>query len=260
LVAEGYQADRLHGDMSQAMRERVMRRFRDRKLEFLVATDVAARGIDVDDIEVVLNYDLPRDPEDYVHRIGRTGRAGRSGRAISFVTPREMFALERIFRLTRIKIRRERMPTPAEAAQKRIEVLVETARALIATGTVSKAHAGARALLSDGTEPEVVIEALLHLLTHRKASGAKSSGANQDSDSRADVTPSGGPRAPKHGDSGEKPRRETRSYRSDGPRPEWQDRGARPQREYGGNMDRPVANKPAFKTERPTRAPQRGPR
>ena len=268
LVAEGYQADRLHGDMSQAMRERVMRRFRDRKLEFLVATDVAARGIDVEDIEVVLNYDLPRDPEDYVHRIGRTGRAGRSGRAISFATPREMFALERIFRLTRIKIRRERMPTPAEAAQKRIEVLVESVRALIATGTVSKAHVGAKALLSDGSEPEVVIEALLHLLTHRKATGAKASGANQDNDSRADVIPGGGPRAPKYGDSGEKPRRETRSYRSDGPRPEGRDRGAQPQREYAGNSERPAARKPAFKTERPTRdvpsgatrAPQRAPR
>ncbi|HEY8903701.1 MAG TPA: DEAD/DEAH box helicase, partial [Chthoniobacterales bacterium] len=76
LAARGYAADKLHGDMTQAMRERVMRRFRDRKIEFLVATDVAARGLDVEDIEVVFNYDLPQDGEDYVHRIGRTGRAG----------------------------------------------------------------------------------------------------------------------------------------------------------------------------------------
>src|SRR6266496_2380495 len=85
LNAQGYSADRLHGDMTQAMRDPVMNKFRKSGLEFLVATDVAARGIDVDDVEVVFNYDLPYDVEDYVHRIGRTGRAGRSGRAISFV-------------------------------------------------------------------------------------------------------------------------------------------------------------------------------
>ena len=77
LVARGYLADKLHGDMSQAMRERVMAKFRKRGLEFLVATDVAARGLDVEEIEVVFNYDLPHDGEDYVHRIGRTGRAGQ---------------------------------------------------------------------------------------------------------------------------------------------------------------------------------------
>jgi ATP-dependent RNA helicase DeaD len=83
LNAQGYSADRLHGEMTQAMRDRVMNRFRKSGLEFLVATDVAARGIDVENIEVVFNYDLPYDGEDYVHRIGRTGRQGRSGRAIS---------------------------------------------------------------------------------------------------------------------------------------------------------------------------------
>ena len=76
MNAQGYSADRLHGDMTQAMRDRVMNKFRKSGLEFLVATDVAARGIDVDDVEVVFNYDLPYDGEDYVHRIGRTGRAG----------------------------------------------------------------------------------------------------------------------------------------------------------------------------------------
>ncbi len=89
--AQGYSADRLHGDMTQLMRDRVMQKFRKSGLEFLVATDVAARGIDVDNVEVVFNYDLPYDGEDYVHRIGRTGRQGRSGRAISFVSGREMF-------------------------------------------------------------------------------------------------------------------------------------------------------------------------
>ena len=83
LVAQGYQADRLHGDMSQQQRDRVMNRFRKSGLEFLVATDVAARGIDVNNVEVVFNYDIPYDAEDYVHRIGRTARAGKKGTAIT---------------------------------------------------------------------------------------------------------------------------------------------------------------------------------
>ena len=93
LHARGYAVDRLHGDISQAQRDRVMAKFRERKFEFLVATDVAARGLDVDDLEVVFNYDLPNDAEDYTHRIGRTGRAGRSGRAFTFVSGREIYKL-----------------------------------------------------------------------------------------------------------------------------------------------------------------------
>jgi len=98
LNAQGYSADRLHGDMSQAMRDRVMNKFRKSDLEFLVATDVAARGIDVDDVQVVFNFDLPYDGEDYVHRIGRTGRQGRSGVAISFASGRELFQIRVIER------------------------------------------------------------------------------------------------------------------------------------------------------------------
>jgi ATP-dependent RNA helicase DeaD len=118
LVARGYQADKLHGDMTQAMRERVMNRFRQRKVEFLVATDVAARGLDVDDIEVVFNYDLPHDGEDYVHRIGRTGRAGKNGRAITFVAGREIYKLQNISRFTKAKIRREKVPSMDEVEEK----------------------------------------------------------------------------------------------------------------------------------------------
>jgi len=89
LNAQGYSADRLHGDMNQTQRDRVMNKFRKSGLEFLVATDVAARGIDVDDIEVVFNYDLPYDGEDYVHRIGRTGRAGKPGRSFTLAAPED---------------------------------------------------------------------------------------------------------------------------------------------------------------------------
>ena len=77
LINRGYSADRIHGDITQGGRERVLKKFRDGKVEILVATDVAARGLDIDEVDAVFNYDLPQDPEDYVHRIGRTGRAGR---------------------------------------------------------------------------------------------------------------------------------------------------------------------------------------
>ena len=107
-------ADRLHGDMTQAQRDRVMNKFRKSGLEFLVATDVAARGIDVDDVQVVFNYDLPYDGEDYVHRIGRTGRAGRSGRAISFASGRELFQIRNIERYTNMRIQRGKPPTVDE--------------------------------------------------------------------------------------------------------------------------------------------------
>ena len=129
LNAQGYSADRLHGDMTQAMRDRVMNKFRKSGLEFLVATDVAARGIDVDDIQVVFNYDLPYDPEDYLHRIGRTGRAGRSGRAISFVAGREVFQIQHIERFTRTKIHRAKPPTQGEVDEARANVTLDKLRA-----------------------------------------------------------------------------------------------------------------------------------
>ena len=90
LIARGYVADRIHGDITQANRERVIKRFKDGSIELLVATDVAARGLDIDDVDIVFNYDLPYDPEDYVHRIGRTGRAGRSGKSVTFVWARHL--------------------------------------------------------------------------------------------------------------------------------------------------------------------------
>src|SRR5436190_1392304 len=114
LNAQGYSADRLHGDMTQNMRDRVMNNFRKSGLEFLVATDVSARGIDVENVEVVFNYDLPYDGEDYVHRIGRTGRKGRSGQAISFASGREVFQIRNIERYTNVRIQRGKPPTVGE--------------------------------------------------------------------------------------------------------------------------------------------------
>lgn len=115
LQTRGYLADGLHGDMSQSQRDAVMRKFRDGALEVLVATDVAARGLDVSGVSHVFNFDMPQDIDSYVHRIGRTGRAGTSGVAATFVTPREMDHLHAIEKSTRAKIHKHPLPSLTEA-------------------------------------------------------------------------------------------------------------------------------------------------
>ena len=163
LTARGYAADKLHGDMSQAMRERVMAKFRKRGLEFLVATDVAARGVDVDDIEVVFNYDLPQDSEDYVHRIGRTGRAGRSGKAITFVAGREIWKLQNIMRATKGKIHRARVPSANEVEQKRTSAFYDLIRDTLEGGEYKRHDELIDQLLDQGHTPTDIASALIHL-------------------------------------------------------------------------------------------------
>ncbi len=119
LLARGIQAEALHGDLSQPAREAVMNRFRRGQLTMLVATDVAARGLDIDDVSHVINYDMPFDPEVYVHRIGRTGRAGRKGVALMLATPRERRRLQEIEAFTMQPIARAKLPTPAEILARR---------------------------------------------------------------------------------------------------------------------------------------------
>jgi ATP-dependent RNA helicase DeaD len=134
LQNRGYMADALHGDLKQGMRDRVMNGFRAGRVQLLVATDVAGRGIDVDDIEVVINYDLPQDEEDYVHRIGRTGRAGKTGKAISFVCGREIYKLKSIERYARTVIKRERTPTHDDARESLLARMKEEIRETILKG------------------------------------------------------------------------------------------------------------------------------
>ncbi|MFN3372562.1 MAG: DEAD/DEAH box helicase, partial [Chloroflexus sp.] len=133
LQGRGYAAESLHGDLSQAVRDRVMRRFREGQLDVLVATDVAARGLDIAEVSHVINYDVPTDPESYVHRIGRTGRAGRDGVAITFITPRERRMLQTIERVTRTRIERRAMPTLADVAARRRAALRDQLREVVAT-------------------------------------------------------------------------------------------------------------------------------
>jgi ATP-dependent RNA helicase DeaD len=125
ILARGYVAEALHGDVSQPTREKVLRAFREGRTEVLVATDVAARGLDVPEVELVVNFDIPPDPEDYVHRIGRTARAGQRGEAITFVNPREMRELKLIERVTGARIRQAELPTAAEVEARDLQVLEE---------------------------------------------------------------------------------------------------------------------------------------
>ncbi|OOV87361.1 DEAD/DEAH box helicase [Oceanospirillum linum] len=121
LEARGYSASALNGDMNQALRERTVNQLKNRKLDIVIATDVAARGLDVERITHVINYDIPYDTEAYVHRIGRTGRAGRIGDAILFVTPRERGMLRAIERATRQRIERMDLPTREMVADQRVK-------------------------------------------------------------------------------------------------------------------------------------------
>ena len=121
LNSRGYRGEGLHGGMNQAQRDRVMQSFRSGKTELSVATDVAARGLDIPHVSHVMNYDVPSSPESYVHRIGRTGRAGRAGEAITLVEPRERWFLQNIERLTKSKIEMVTLPTVADLQAKRLE-------------------------------------------------------------------------------------------------------------------------------------------
>ncbi len=121
LRARGFSAAAINGDIPQAVRERTIASLKDGKLDILIATDVAARGLDVERISHVLNYDIPHDPESYVHRIGRTGRAGRSGTALLFVTPRERHLLNSIERVTRQKLVEAQLPSVDDVNAQRVE-------------------------------------------------------------------------------------------------------------------------------------------
>jgi ATP-dependent RNA helicase DeaD len=132
LQLRGYSAEPIHGDMSQQERERVLRRFRDGLADLLIATDVAARGLDIDNVTHVINYDVPYDVEQYIHRIGRTGRAGRKGDAITLVYSKERRQLANIERMIGSRIEPARIPTVADIATRRREAFVESLREALA--------------------------------------------------------------------------------------------------------------------------------
>jgi ATP-dependent RNA helicase DeaD len=133
MNGRGYRAEALHGGMSQDQRDKVMGRVRNAKTELLIATDVAARGLDIDSLTHVVNYDVPAAPESYVHRIGRVGRAGRQGVAITLAEPREQRLLANIERLTKQKVTIERVPTVADLRAKQIELTIASVTEALAS-------------------------------------------------------------------------------------------------------------------------------
>ncbi|QWU18059.1 DEAD/DEAH box helicase [Paenibacillus sophorae] len=167
LQKRGYSADGLHGDLSQNQRDAVMRKFRDGSIDVLVATDVAARGLDVSGVTHVINFDLPQDPESYVHRIGRTGRAGKEGSAWSFVTPREIDHLRLIERVTRHRITRKPLPTMAEAIEGKQRVAAERLMDTMENGELNE-YKGIAIQLLEQYDSVQLLSAAMQLLTGEK--------------------------------------------------------------------------------------------
>ncbi len=250
LNAQGYSADRLHGDMTQAMRDRVMNKFRKSGLEFLVATDVAARGIDVDDVEVVFNYDLPYDVEDYVHRIGRTGRAGRSGRAISFASGREVFQIRNIERFTNMRVQRGKIPTPAEVEEARANVFLDKIRATLRGTEFKRNDHIIERLLEEGFSSTDIAAALLHQLQVDGAAAAKPAPV-EDRPQRQERPSYRDDRSEGYGDRGYGDRgRDSRSNRFDNRRDE-----RAPRYEDRGRDERAPRYEDRARPERPARTP-----
>ena len=165
LQGRGYKAEAIHGDLNQVQRDRVMRGFRDGKTEILVATDVAARGLDIPQVSHVVNYHIPWDPESYVHRIGRTGRAGREGSAITLISPREYRQLKLIERLIQKRIKAGRLPSMADVEARRRELLVEQLRAAMDSGGLEPYRLAAEELCEDADPIDVAAAALKLLAT-----------------------------------------------------------------------------------------------
>ena len=162
MNGRGYRAEALHGGMDQAQRDRVMARLRDGTAELLVATDVAARGLDVDTLTHVVNYDVPSAAESYVHRIGRVGRAGREGVAITLAEPREKRQIGNIERLTKRTIRVEKVPTVADLRSRQIELTVEALEEALAGDDLDDYRGVLHALA--GEDPQRVALAAIKLV------------------------------------------------------------------------------------------------
>jgi len=160
LIERGYDADALHGDISQPQREKILNKFKKRLINILVATDVAARGIDVHDLTHVINFSLPQDAESYVHRIGRTGRAGKEGNAITFITPEEYRKLRYISRETKTDIRKATLPDVKDVIRTKRQRIKNVLLEIVEASPRTEYMEMTRELL-ESNQPEDVIAALL---------------------------------------------------------------------------------------------------
>jgi ATP-dependent RNA helicase DeaD len=168
LINRGYSADRIHGDITQSGRERTLKKFRNGTVEILVATDVAARGLDIDEVDAVFNYDLPQDPEDYVHRIGRTGRAGREGKAYSFVFGKDIYRLGSIERYIKQKIQRSKIPTQEDIEGRYTDVILESVKTRLESGEFKDYREWMDRLMEQGHTTTDIASALFSLLKEKK--------------------------------------------------------------------------------------------
>ncbi|MCP1146274.1 DEAD/DEAH box helicase [Lysinibacillus endophyticus] len=163
LSLRGYLAEGIHGDLSQAKRMSVLRQFKENKIDILVATDVAARGLDISGVTHVYNFDIPQDPESYVHRIGRTGRAGKSGLAVTFVTPREMGYLRIVEETTKKRMTPLRPPTESEALAGQQQLSMETLVEIVQANDLGDYRILANELLEDYDAIDLVAAAIKSL-------------------------------------------------------------------------------------------------
>ena len=169
MQTRGYHVEGMHGDMNQGQRLNTLRKFREGNLEFLAATDVAARGIDVENISHVINYDFPQDIESYIHRIGRTGRANKAGSAYSLVTTREYTNLKQIERIAGIKIRRKEIPTVEDIFHAKYRSLLKDAKETLEKGEYKRFVPLAAELDEDYSLVDVAA-ALMYIIYQRKVS------------------------------------------------------------------------------------------
>ncbi|WP_431731894.1 DEAD/DEAH box helicase [Bacillus timonensis] len=160
LTLRGYAAEGIHGDLSQAKRISVLRKFKEGSIEVLVATDVAARGLDISGVTHVYNFDIPQDPESYVHRIGRTGRAGKTGMAMTFVTPREIGQLKNVENTTKRKMDKMKPPTLDEALEGQQKITMEKIVSMIESNNLSYYTRIAEELLEEHDSVSVVAAAI----------------------------------------------------------------------------------------------------
>jgi ATP-dependent RNA helicase DeaD len=167
LQTRGYFADGLHGDLTQAQRDKTMRSFRTGDTELLVATDVAARGLDIDRVSHVINYDIPQDPEAYVHRIGRTGRAGKEGKALTLIVPQEYRHLRMIERLINTKIIKGVLPTYQEVIEQQKEGIVKTITEIIEEGNLDAYKSVAHELMEKYDPVDIISATFKHAFTQR---------------------------------------------------------------------------------------------
>lgn len=168
LQKAGFTADALHGDLKQSQRTYVMNRFRSKQLSILVATDVAARGLDVDDVEIIVNYDLPQQDEIYVHRIGRTGRAGKKGKAFTFVTPLKRRMLDMLAHYTKADIKRLEVPTADDVYKEQLKTFKHKIKTELANEYPNHLEAIKELLVDEGSKDQLLNYLLDSMLPTKK--------------------------------------------------------------------------------------------